>query len=105
MADWIALTGALIGALLGFSWLALAMQEHWQQVHGGAVPPQATQRVLRMLGACALIASGILCFTADRPSMAVLVWILLMSFSAVSTALTLTWKPSLLRLAFPRRRS
>jgi hypothetical protein len=105
MAEWMALTGALAATLLGFAWLALAMEDHWQQVHGETAPPQATQRGLRMMGAAGLIVSGVLCFAADRPSMAALVWILLMAFGAVAVALTLSWKPALLRLAFPRRKS
>jgi hypothetical protein len=105
MAEWMALTGALAGTLLGFAWLALAMQDHWMQVYGGTAPSRTTQRALRMMGATGLFASGVLCFAADRPSMAVLVWILFMAFGAVATALTLAWKPVLLRFAFPRRKS
>jgi hypothetical protein len=105
MAEWIALTGALAGTLFGFAWLALAMEDHWQQVYGGTGPSEATQRALRLLGASGIIVSGILCFVADRPSMAALVWILFMAVGAVSIALTLSWKPTLLRCAFPRPQS
>jgi hypothetical protein len=105
MAEWMALTGALAATVLGFAWLALAMEDHWQQVYGGSTPSQATQHALRMLGASGIIVSGILCFIADRPSMAVLVWILFMAFGAASIALTLSWKPALLRIAFPMRKS
>jgi len=34
---------------------------------------------------------------ADRPSMAALVWIMLMAGSAVAVALTLSWRPRWLR--------
>jgi hypothetical protein len=105
MAKWMILTGAATVALVAFVWLALAMQEHWQQVHGGAEPSSGTQTMLRVLGIFGIIASGVLCFVADRPSMAALNWVMLMTLSAVSVALTLAWKPGLLRLVWPGRRS
>lgn len=102
MDKWMALAGACAAALAGFSWLALAMEDHWQQVCGAIEPSQTTRRALRMMGASGLVVSGALCFVADRPSMAVLVWILFMTLGAVSIALTLAWKPAILRFAFPK---
>lgn len=101
MVEGIALIGACAAALAGFAWLALAMQEHWQQVYGENGQPHPNQVLLRMFGVGALLVSGILCFVADRPSMAALVWILFMAFGSVTVALILAWKPRLLRIVFP----
>ena len=102
MADWIFLLGAGLAALLSFAWLALAMQGHWEQVYGAGGPSLASQRALRSLGMFGLMGCGVLCFVADRPSMALLLWVMLMAFAAVTVAFTLAWKPSLLRLVWPR---
>lgn len=102
MDKWMILAAAAACALTGFAWLALAMEEHWTQVFCTTPPSQAPQAVLRALGLSGLAASGVLCFVADRPSMAILVWILFMAAGSISIALMLTWKPALLRLVFPR---
>ncbi|MDQ9172392.1 DUF3325 domain-containing protein [Oxalobacteraceae bacterium R-40] len=96
------LAAAAACALTGFAWLALAMEEHWTQVFSKPPPSPTPQAVLRALGLTGLAASGALCFVADRPSMAILVWILFMAVGSISIALMLTWKPALLRLVFPR---
>jgi len=48
-----------------------------------------------------LAASAALCFIADRPSMAVLVWVMLLAGAAVFVALTLARWPRRLRLLWP----
>lgn len=105
MAKWMLLAGASVAAVTAFVWLALAMQEHWRQVQGDAGPSATTQVMLRILGITGIIVSGMLCFAADRPSMAVLNWMMLMTLGTVSVALTLAWKPALLRFAWPRMRA
>lgn len=101
MAKWILLTTACAVAFLALTWLALAMQDHWQQVQGGEGPSTGTQAMLRLLGWSGIIVTGALCFTADRPSMAALNWIMLLTLGAVSVAMVLAWKPALLRFAWP----
>lgn len=102
MDKWMILLAAAACVLGGCAWLALAMEEHWNQVLAASPPTPIQQAALRALGAAGLGASGVLCFVADRPSMAILVWILFVSFGSVSIALTLAWRPALLRLVFPR---
>lgn len=92
---------AAVAALLGFAWLALAMDVHWRQVRGGVDAPHALRIVLRALGGIALAVSALLCFLANRPSMAVLVWVMLLAAAAMLVALTLAWGPRLLRAAWP----
>ncbi|MBK1615517.1 hypothetical protein CKO44_18815 [Rubrivivax gelatinosus] len=94
------LAAASLCALAGFAWLALAMEVHWQQVHGGGTGPR---RRLRLLGAGGLVASLLLCLQADPPSMAALVWLMLLAGAVLAVALLLAWQPALLRLAWPRR--
>lgn len=86
------LTAALVACLAGMGWLALAMEAHWAQVRAGHRPP-ATVRRLRVQGALGLAVSLALCLRADHPSMAALVWVMLLAAAALAVALTLTWKP------------
>ena len=102
MGDWIFLLGAGIAAFLGCAWLALAMEGLWEQVHGASAPSRVSRAALRTLGTVGLLGCGALCFVADRPSMAILLWVMLMAFGAVAIALTLAWKPALLQCAWPR---
>lgn len=102
MDKWMILLAAAACVLGGCAWLALAMEEHWKQVLAASPPSPRQQAALRVLGAASLAASGVLCFAADRPSMAILVWVLFVSVGSVSIALALAWRPALLRLAFPR---
>jgi len=84
------LLAASATSLLGMVWLALAMEVHWEQVmHRPASVVCTTRRCLRGLGAAALALSLLACLMADRPSMAVLVWAMLLAGSAVLVALLL----------------
>lgn len=85
------LTMATVCAVMGMTSLALAMEVHWQQV-------RATSRVhhpwwWRVAGAIWLMASLYLCLQADRPSMAVLVWLMVLTLAALLTAQVLAWRP------------
>jgi hypothetical protein len=74
------------------------MDAHWHQVLGQSHPLRpARRRGLRVLGVLALAASLVLCLLADHASMAALVWVLLLSASAASIALALSWRPHWLR--------
>lgn len=94
MLEWSAaelLIMATVCAVMGMTSLALAMEVHWQQV-------QTASRVhhpwrWRVAGAIWLMASLYLCLQADRPSMAVLVWLMLLTLAAVLTAQVLAWRP------------
>ncbi len=96
-ASWL-LAGAALASVLGFAWLALAMDTHWEQVHGQAATPAVNRRLLRVLGSGLLAASLALCLQADHASMAVLVWAMLLAGAAVLIAFVLAWQPRWLRL-------
>lgn len=98
---WIWTAAAVVSTVLGLAWLALAMDVHWQQVHGGSAPQRNVRLTLRTLGSTALVASALLCAMADRASMAVLVWLMLLAGSIPLIAMTLASRPQLLRVLWP----
>jgi Protein of unknown function (DUF3325) len=100
----ILLTAAAAASFVSFAWLALAMDSHWQQVHGDHQPSAATGRVLRRLGSLGLFVSLVICLLADHPTIAVLVWVMLLPATAIVVAMALTWRPALLRPLWPARR-
>lgn len=91
------LTLALLACTAGFAWLALAMPAHWQQVCGTRAQSSRAVTILRVLGACGLAASLVLCLRADHASMAALVWVLLLTAASMAVAFTLAWRPRWLR--------
>lgn len=95
-ATWLA-AAAVLG-LAGMAGLALAMDAHWSQVmRRPGVPAARTRRMLRTLGAAALLLSLAACLMADRPSMAVLVWVMLLTGSALAVAMALARLPTATR--------
>jgi hypothetical protein len=87
---------ALAATTLGLAWLSLAMDVHWQQVRGAQRATPGAVTTLRVAGSLALLASLILCFTADHASMAPLVWVMALAGGALLVAFTLAWRPRLL---------
>ena len=95
-ALWLLLAAAL--AFSGMAWLALAMDAHWGQVmHRPADEARATRQRLRVQGAVAILLSLPVCLMADRPSMAALVWVMLLAAGALSVAQLLAWRAHWLR--------
>lgn len=93
---WLITAAAL--SFSGMAWLALAMEVHWGQVmHRPAEEARTTRRALRCMGAAALVLSLLACLLADRPSMAVLVWVMLLAGSAVAVAVLLGLRAHWLR--------
>jgi len=88
------LTAAAVLCVLGLGWLSLTIDAHWKQVRKDK-PSRQTIHVLRYLGWTALFASLLLCLAADHPTMASLVWIMLLAASALTVAFTFTLRPRL----------
>jgi Protein of unknown function (DUF3325) len=88
---WLSL--AFLSCVVGFGWLALAMDTHWQQVRGALPLAPSRARWLRLLGVAALGAALALCLHADTASMAALVWVMLLAGAALAVAFTLSWRP------------
>jgi hypothetical protein len=95
------LVSAAVLALTGMGWLALALDAHWRQVHGAGDAKASTRRALRVLGALSLLASLFFCLRTDRPSMAALVWVMLLAGAVLTVALILAWRPNGLRALWP----
>lgn len=89
---WLLLAAAL--SFAGMIWLALAMDVHWGQVmHQGADVPGHHRLLLRAAGTGGLLLSLLACLLADRPSMAALVWIMLLACSGFAVAMLLSRRP------------
>lgn len=88
---------ALLLSLLGFALLALSQSHHRERIFGSngrLALAEYTQRAI------SLIANGLslgACITSQGASFGSLLWVLLMSVSAFTVALTLTWRPHWLR--------
>lgn len=98
-AAWL-LAAALGASVAGMGWLALAMPAHARQVWGGPAAP-ATARILRALGTLGLLASLALCLAVDHPTMASLVWVMLLATGALGVAFTLSWRARWLGVLAP----
>lgn len=103
VSNWL-LAAAVLAGLAGMGWLALSMQAHAQQVWGRALPATAS-RLLRWLGAAGIGVALVLCLRVDHASMAVLVWVMALAFSALVVAMSLAWRPRALRVLAPWTRS
>jgi hypothetical protein len=104
MPEALYLTVAALLSMVGMAWLALSMDVHWAQVKqiplAESRPPRG---LLKVLGYAALFVSLVVCLVADRPSIAALVWIMLMVGSAVAVAFALANRPGLLKVIWPVR--
>lgn len=102
MPEALYLSAAVLLSLVGMAWLALSMDVHWAQFKqiplAESHPPKV---ILKALGYTALFVSLVVCLVADRPSIAALVWIMLMVGSAVAVAFVLAKKPGLARIFWP----
>lgn len=94
MVEIICWFAAIFITLLGMSSLALSLPNHWRQVTGieTSLPSTYEQRGLRIFGYISLVVSLVLCLLADHPTMAVLVWIMLLALAAKGVAIILTWR-------------
>jgi hypothetical protein len=91
---------AVLSGFAGMAWLALAMPAHAEQVWGHALEFRHA-RIMRVAGALGIASSLAFCLRADHASMAVLVWLMTLSGSALLVAMLLSGHPRLLRLLAP----
>jgi hypothetical protein len=92
MVDAFLLLMASVSAVFGMAWFALAKESHWMQVRGSEPLTMPMKQTLRGFGTTCIVASLVLCLFADHPTMAVLVWIMLIAASALVVAFTLAWR-------------
>lgn len=105
MRDGLLLLLALLSSVVGFAWLALAMEAHWRQAVNGKSPTRRSSFLLRVAGTSALALSLWLCLQVDHVSMASLVWVMSLAVAAPTVAFTLTWRPHWLAVLVGRTRS
>lgn len=99
MADALTLCLAPLFSLAGMGWLALGLEVHWRQLFGRkTVLSETTTKRFRLAGWSSLLLSALCCFIADRPSMAGLVWVMLLTVAGLSIALLLAWRAQWLRI-------
>ncbi len=83
---------------VGFACLALSLATHWRKATGESTLPSNRINTLRMIGFSALAVSFALALLRDGVSFGSLLWVLILTLSAVMTAFTFTWKPHWLAL-------
>jgi Protein of unknown function (DUF3325) len=86
-----------VACVAGFAWLALGMEPHWQQVQGARQLSQRGRVALRTLGVLGLVGGGLACARADHASMAMLVWVLMLTAAALTVTFVLSGWPAALR--------
>ncbi|ARU59484.1 hypothetical protein OLMES_5504 [Oleiphilus messinensis] len=91
---------AIVFSLTSMAWFALSINSHWKQVFGNTCSNAHALRI-RSVGMGLLLLSAICCFKADHPTMAILVWIMLIPTSAILVALMLSKKPKLMQFFYP----
>ena len=98
MPDPVLLAFALFASLAGMGWLAMANKAHWAQIRKGRPISTVIAHRLRWQGGIAMVVSLVLCLWVDHPTMAVLVWVMLLAAAALTIAMILTWRARWLRV-------
>jgi Protein of unknown function (DUF3325) len=93
MVDAAALLGIVSTAYLAFACFALSQRRHWEAVTEGRAYPALVGRILRPLGAMLLALGLALAIMRDGLDYGAVLWVVVLSFAALSVALTLTWRP------------
>lgn len=91
---------AALASLAGMAWIALSMPVHAAQAWG-AVPGTRAMRALRWLGASSIAVALAVNLRTDHASMAVLVWVMTLTGSALAIAFALSTRPHWLRVLAP----
>ena len=97
MSGWPLFIGIVTLAYLGFALLALGQDRNWQRVAGAASRTPLLILLLRVVGGLALSLSLTIALLSEGPSFGTLLWITLLSLSAIAVAFTLAWRPHWLR--------
>jgi len=83
---------ALAAAVAGFAALSLAMERHWEQLHGrGTALPGRTRRRLRDAGIVGLLASLVACIALRGGSQGWVAWAGMLTAAALTLVLTLSF--------------
>ncbi|MHC8339230.1 DUF3325 domain-containing protein [Pseudomonas sp. HLT2-19-2] len=94
---------ALVLAVLGFVWIALALNSHWRQVHGSHHLSAGRKASLRASGSLALLLSLACTLASGSLAMSIMLWVMLLAVATLIVALTLSWRPRWLARFWPAR--
>lgn len=87
-----AIFAALTSALGGFTALSLAMDRHWEGLHGrGNVPSDSTRRKLRWSGSGGLLVSLLVCLFVWGASQGWVAWAGMLTAAAIGLVLVLSY--------------
>lgn len=84
---------ALLFAVLGLAWIALALPRHWRQVHGSLQLSDCRKSCLGVAGGLALLLSLLCTLAKGSLAMAIMLWVMLLAAATVIVALILSWRP------------
>jgi hypothetical protein len=87
-----AIIAALSSAAGGFVALSLAMDRHWEGLHGrGNLPADSTRRMLRWSGSGGLLVSLLVCLNVWGASQGWVAWAGVLTAAAISMVLVLSY--------------
>lgn len=92
---------AMLLNLLGFALLALGQERYGEQVYGKDRPVAPVTYAQLAIGFITVSLSLLACLANEGISFGCLLWVLSMGASAMVVALTLSWRPQWLRVAWP----
>lgn len=93
MVDALLLVLALLAAVGGMGLFALSFEAHWRPALAPRPFPSAHRFSLRRAGVALLLGALVACHLADHPSLAWLVWFMLLALAQVLVALVLAFRP------------
>ncbi|WP_166454847.1 DUF3325 domain-containing protein [Duganella aquatilis] len=92
MMNILGMVAALASAVGGFTALSLAMDRHWEALHGrGNLPTGRTRRTLRRSGAAGLLVSLLVCLDVWGGSQGWVAWAGMLTAAAIGMVLVLTY--------------
>jgi Na+(H+)/acetate symporter ActP len=92
MINALGIIAALSSAAGGFTALSLAMDRHWEALHGrGNLPSDQTRRRLRWSGSGGLLVSLLVCLSVWGPSQGWVAWAGMLTASAIGLVLVLSY--------------
>ncbi|MYN25332.1 DUF3325 domain-containing protein [Duganella levis] len=92
MMNALAIIAALSSAAGGFTALSLAMDRHWEALHGrGNLPSDQTRRRLRWSGSGGLLVSLLVCLSVWGASQGWVAWAGMLTAAAVGLVLVLSY--------------
>lgn len=100
LANGLLIYAALAAALAGFAGLSLAMDRHWEALHGRGSTPGDKTRWLQGAGSAGLLLSLLACLALKGATQGWVMWIGALTVGAIAVVLTLTYHaPRIIALA------